>query len=1006
MTKMFGIPMQNIMVTLLIITGFCLLSVAFIAWRQRVIFLMGLRNIPRRRAQTVLIVFGLMLATVIITSALTIGDTLAYSIKGAIYDHAGPVDLAVVRGQEENGRVAQREGAEAYFDRATYETLRGRVAGAASVDGLAPLLVEQVALVNQTAQLSEPVVTLTGIDAADAGGMGGVAALGGGTIDLAGLKEGEIVVNEWLAKNLAAKPGDQVTLFARNQPYNFTVARVARDGGLSGVGYLQTQGAIQGAVLLPARAAQTLAGQDGRYNTIVVSAKGDVEGGLRNEAAARDALRAATAGAGLGVDPIKRRNIDEAEAVGNVFTSFFLIFGLFAIAAGVMLIFLIFVMLAAERRGEMGMARAVGTKRRGLIQSFVAEGAAYDLAAAGVGALLGVAVAFGITGTMARLLGSDELNITPRVEPRSLVIAYCLGVVVTFITIFISSWRVSRLNIVAAIRDLEDQKRPGGGWRGLAFGILGIALGALLVATAGTAAAPFTFGVSLIILAATLILRRLRLPSRLIYTLAGAALLVFWALPAGTSERLFGRHEGDVEMFFISGIMMVAGAVLVLINNGEFVITGLNALGGVARRFLPAIKMATAYPLASRFRTGLTLYMFALIIFVLVVMASIQVNFDKLFNDPARTTGGWDVVGQTLPANPIAGGDVRGALAGAPSGSGVNVGDIRTIGGAARILPAQVLLQQAGSTRAPGRYPLNGVDDDWLATTTYHLQARAEGYADDAAVWRAVRSDPNLVVIDIFAFPGNSAQEDIGNWKVEDISQTAPAFAPKQLELRSPTTGRSRTVTIVGVTDTFINGTFGMFANQQLVTDVFGPQPVTSYFFKLQPGVDDRAMARGIEAALLAHGMQAESIHAIVAENNRINAGFFALLKGFIGLGLVVGIAALGVVAFRAVVERRQQIGMLRAIGFGRGMVSGAFLLESLFITAGGVAAGVATAVILSRNLFRDGQFGNTAGASFIVPWDQIALFAGIALVAALLMTIIPSRQAGGVEPAEALRFE
>ena len=143
-----------------------------------------------------------------------------------------------------------------------------------------------------------------------------------------------------------------------------------------------------------------------------------------------------------------------------------------------------------------------------------------------------------------------------------------------------------------------------------------------------------------------------------------------------------------------------------------------------------------------------------------------------------------------------------------------------------------------------------------------------------------------------------------------------------------------------------------------------------------------------------------------MAENNRINAGFFALLKGFIGLGLVVGISALGVVAFRAVVERRQQIGMLRAIGFGRGLVASSFLLESLFITTGGIVAGVATAVVLSRNLFRDGQFGNTDGASFIVPWDQIALFAGIALAAALLMTVIPARQAGGVEPAEALRYE
>ncbi len=29
-----------------------------------------------------------------------------------------------------------------------------------------------------------------------------------------------------------------------------------------------------------------------------------------------------------------------------------------------------------------------------------------------------------------------------------------------------------------------------------------------------------------------------------------------------------------------------------------------------------------------------------------------------------------------------------------------------------------------------------------------------------------------------------------------------------------------------------------------------GPQPVTSYFFKVRPGVDDRAMARTIEAAM------------------------------------------------------------------------------------------------------------------------------------------------------------
>ena len=42
---------------------------------------------------------------------------------------------------------------------------------------------------------------------------------------------------------------------------------------------------------------------------------------------------------------------------------------------------------------------------------------------------------------------------------------------------------------------------------------------------------------------------------------------------------------------------------------------------------------------------------------------------------------------------------------------------------------------------------------------------------------------------------------------------------------------------------------------------------------------------------------------------------------GFMGLGLIVGVAALGVISARAVVERRQQIGVLRAIGFRRRMV-------------------------------------------------------------------------------------
>ncbi len=999
MTKMFGIPMQNIMVTLLIITAICLSSVLFIAWRNKTMFWLGIRNIPRRKAQTTLIVFGLMLATVIITSALTIGDTLAYSIKNEVYKLAGPIDLIATKGRTEGNRVVADQGAAAYFDQQTYDALRGKVGGNTAIDGLAPVIITQAPAIDPTSQQSEPVVNILGITPADATMLGGLAAKEGGTIDLAALKADEAAINVGLADALGAKVGDKLTIFTESGEQNFTIARIAKNGGLGGFST-----SPKGLVVLSVPAARAIAGPlaADKYNVLLVSAQGDTVGGLKQEPAANDALTAALSGTGLAIERVKSDSLKEAELAGNVFTTFFLLFGLFAIASGVMLIFLIFVMLAAERRGEMGMARAVGTKRRHLIQSFVAEGAAYDVLAAAVGAAFGVGIAFGIAQAMAQLFGQD-LAITPHVEPRSLVIAYCLGVVVTFITIAVSAWRVSRLNIVAAIRDLDDAKQPGGGIRGLIFGLLGIAIGAFLWYNAGTRAFTFTFGVSLIILASTLVLSYLRLPGRLVNTLAGVALSAFWALPSDLSDRIFGKYEGGPEMSFVAGIMMVAGAVLILINNGDLILMLTNNLGRFAQRFIPALKMGTAYPLASRFRTGLTMYMFALIIFVLVLMTSIQVNFDRIFNDPAKSQGGWDVTGQTLPDTAIKGGSA--GLRAALERTNAPLGDIAAIGGMSQLNPTQAQVKTVATGKS-GSYPANGVDSDWLGNTQFSLQARADGYGDDTAVWRAMQTDPSLVVIDITATSTDGFGGPSNGWRVDGINDKTRTFAPFQAELRSTQTGQARTVTVIGVTDAFVGNVFGMYVNQQTIDAVFGPQPVTNFYLKLRPGADAKVVAQRVEAATLQNGMQAESIAARVQENNRQSNGFFSLLKGFIGLGLVVGIAALGVVAFRAVVERRQQIGMLRAIGFGRSMVTAAFLVESLFVTLLGIVAGMTPALILANNLFSGGEFGNTGTTGFVIPWDQIGLFAAIALGAALLMTIIPSRQAGNVMPAEALRYE
>ena len=113
----------------------------------------------------------------------------------------------------------------------------------------------------------------------------------------------------------------------------------------------------------------------------------------------------------------------------------FVVLGLFSIATGTMLVVLIFVMLAAERRTELGVLRALGARRGRVAAILLYEGLFYDLVAAAIGVLVGVVVAFGLISMSAGVLDGLGITLTPHVEPISLVLAYCLGAVVTMVSI-------------------------------------------------------------------------------------------------------------------------------------------------------------------------------------------------------------------------------------------------------------------------------------------------------------------------------------------------------------------------------------------------------------------------------------------------------------------------------------------------------------------------------------------------------------------------------------------
>ncbi len=117
-----------------------------------------------------------------------------------------------------------------------------------------------------------------------------------------------------------------------------------------------------------------------------------------------------------------------------------------------------------------------------------------------------------------------------------------------------------------------------------------------------------------------------------------------------------------------------------------------------------------------------------------------------------------------------------------------------------------------------------------------------------------------------------------------------------------------------------------------------------------------------------------------------------------------MGIAGLGVISTRAVVERWQQIGMLRALGYRRSLVQRSFLMESSLIAILGLVIGALVGVLESYRFFvTDKTFGTV---EFHVPLTEIGLILGGAYVATLLTTYLPARAASRIAPAEALRYE
>src|SRR6266571_5201381 len=324
-------------------------AVLLLGLRRRILLRIGVRNFLRRKGQVALAVAGLLIATSIISGTLVMGDSFRATFRELAIRGLGLVDeVAWVPGGSETYLSQRFPGlGGAFFNESVYAGVEGRLGEMPHVDGIAPRILLPAAISDQATGYVEPAADFVAFDPIRDFD---VFSVGGRPYAAADMLSGEAALKVDTAFGTAT----------------VNVHIVVDDVGKGGL-------FVQPNLFVRLPDAQTLLDTPGQINAIFVSNSGGAADSSAFTDEAISELRPWLP-AGQTIVPVKQRAIEEGETNVDFVVQIFGLLGTFTTISGVLLIMNIFIVLAEERKGEMGISRAVGMRRSHLTETFVFEG--------------------------------------------------------------------------------------------------------------------------------------------------------------------------------------------------------------------------------------------------------------------------------------------------------------------------------------------------------------------------------------------------------------------------------------------------------------------------------------------------------------------------------------------------------------------------------------------------------------------------------------------------------
>jgi putative ABC transport system permease protein len=304
-----------------------------------------------------------------------------------------------------------------------------------------------------------------------------------------------LIVTSDFARRNGLSTGEHIAFDTMEGRKQFTIRGILKAGGMAA--------AFGGNLgIMDIYAAEKIFGRGRRFDRIDVGLREGVSL-AQGEAALRSAL-----GPGLTVEPPSMRGQQYEQLLG-IYSLAVNISSLFAIFVGMFIIYNSFSIAVTQRRGEIGILRALGATRSQIRTLFLAESAMAGVFGSALGIAVGLAFARSLTGATGQLL-EGVFGVTGNaqevlLDPKFLALAFLLGVVTSMLAAFIPARNAASVEPVQALQKGKYQVLTAGENRVRRMVAVAAATGAVVCLALSQYRPLFYLGYLLILLAGLLL---------------------------------------------------------------------------------------------------------------------------------------------------------------------------------------------------------------------------------------------------------------------------------------------------------------------------------------------------------------------------------------------------------------------------------------------------------------------------------------------------------------------